>query len=259
LLHHIYPEPPMKKLLIAAAALFAATGLARADVTLGGQTWNTSSATTITLSNIVPPGNQVKNLPCIICGDNQPLQPSNFGYNDFGNTGNQTDLKFFSSGTIDDKTLGSDTLSATNYSAGFLINFLQAAGDANLTFSIGLDVNDTNVAQTLASFYFLDVTTHTVLSAFTTDTLVPDQNNGTGFPDYTLNGLTLQGVNSGDQLAFFARITGANDGPDSFFLEVQAAPAVPEASTWAMMILGFAGVGLLALRRRREGHDFRFA
>jgi pimeloyl-ACP methyl ester carboxylesterase len=123
----------MKKLLIAAAALLATTGLARADVTLGGQTWNTSSATTITLSNIVPPGNQVKNLPCIICGDNQPLQPSNFGYNDFGNTGNQTDLKFFSSGTIDDKTLGSDTLSATNYSAGFLINFLQAAGDANLT------------------------------------------------------------------------------------------------------------------------------
>jgi hypothetical protein len=31
-----------------------------------------------------------------------------------------------------------------------------------------------------------------------------------------------------------------------------ATPAVPEASTWAMMILGFAGVGVLAYRRRRN-------
>lgn len=248
----------MRRLLLASAAVLALSIPAKADVTLGGVTWNTGSATTITLSNIVPPGNQVKNLPCVICGDNQPLQPANFGYNDFGNTGNQTDLKFFSSGTIDDKTLGSDTLSATNYQAGFLINFLQSLGDVNLTFSIGLDVNDTNQAQTLASFYFLDVTTHTVLSSFTTDTLVPDQNNGTGFPDYTLNGLTLQGVNQGDQLAFFARITGANDGPDSFFFMATPTAAVPEASTWAMMLLGFAGVGLLAMRKRREGNTFRF-
>jgi len=167
-------------------------------------------------------------------------------------------LKFFSSGVVDDKTLGSDTLSATNYSAGFLINFLQNLGDLNLTFSVGLDVNDTNVAQTLASFYFLDVTTHTVLSAFTTDTLIPDQNNGTGFPDYTLNGLSLAGVNPGDQLAFFARITGANDGPDSFFLiATPTVAAVPEASTWAMMLLGFAGISLFGLRKRRN--NFRLA
>jgi len=38
------------------------------------------------------------------------------------------------------------------------------------------------------------------------------------------------------------------------------ANAVPEASTWAMMILGFLGVGGLAMRkRRREGHAFRVA
>jgi hypothetical protein len=34
-------------------------------------------------------------------------------------------------------------------------------------------------------------------------------------------------------------------------------PAVPEPSTWAMMILGFAGVGLLAYRRRGQGHAVR--
>ena len=248
----------MRKLLLATTALLALSGAARADVTLGGQTWTTGTATTITLSNQVPPGNQVKNLPCIICGENQPLQPANFGFNDFGNTGNQTDLKFFSSGIVNDKTVGSDTLAPTNYSAGFLINFLQALGDANLTFSIGLDVNDTKVAQTLASFFFLDVTTHTVLSAFTTDTLIPDQNNGTGFPDYTLNGLSLQGVNPGDQLAFFARITGANDGPDSFFLIPGVQAAVPELSTWAMMILGFIGIGAMGMRKKLTNRGFRF-
>jgi hypothetical protein len=34
--------------------------------------------------------------------------------------------------------------------------------------------------------------------------------------------------------------------------------AVPEPSTWAMMILGFAGVGFMAYRRQKQG-AFRFA
>jgi hypothetical protein len=36
-------------------------------------------------------------------------------------------------------------------------------------------------------------------------------------------------------------------------------PAVPEASTWAMMILGFAGVGFIAYRRRNQGAAIRIA
>jgi hypothetical protein len=35
--------------------------------------------------------------------------------------------------------------------------------------------------------------------------------------------------------------------------------AVPEASTWAMMVLGFLGVGFLAYRRNSGGHSFRIA
>ena len=34
--------------------------------------------------------------------------------------------------------------------------------------------------------------------------------------------------------------------------------AVPEPSTWAMMILGFMGVGFMAYRRKNK-HSFRFA
>ena len=35
--------------------------------------------------------------------------------------------------------------------------------------------------------------------------------------------------------------------------------AVPELSTWAMMLLGFAGVGFMAYRRKNQGGAFRLA
>jgi len=34
---------------------------------------------------------------------------------------------------------------------------------------------------------------------------------------------------------------------------ISAISAIPEPSTWAMMILGFAGIGFMAYRKRREG------
>jgi hypothetical protein len=117
------------------------------------------------------------------------LQPAGFGYNDFGNTGNETNLPFFSSGVVD-KTLGPDTLGAINYSGTFLAGF-----DPSLTFSIGIDVNMANgqPRQTLESFFFLDVTDQKVISAFInrTDGNLFATNNGTGFPDMTLTGLSL--------------------------------------------------------------------
>ena len=254
----------MRKLLLAATALAALSfAPAKADtITLGGQVW-TLGGTQLQLVNSPTSGNQVQNLPCLICGATQPQQPTGFGYNDFGNTGNQTDLLFFSSGIVRDH-LASDTI-GTPYAAGFLINFLQSIADPSLTFTIGIDVNDTNQAQTLESFFFLNLTTHTVLASYSPGpggTLLPDINNGTGFPDYQLTGLTLQGINPGDNLLFYSRISGANDGPDSFYLV--AAPvvtAVPEASTWAMMLLGFAGISIYGgmKSRRKEGNGFRLA
>ena len=38
------------------------------------------------------------------------------------------------------------------------------------------------------------------------------------------------------------------------FKDVIAAPPVPEPSTWALMIVGFAGVGFMACRRKRNGN-----
>ena len=246
-------------LLAGLTALLLASPASATSVSLGldPTPWVTDGAATITLSNAVPSGNQVNNLPCIICGANQPQQPALFGYNLFGNTGNADTVSFFSTATVGG-SLGLDQFAgATGYSLLPGSPLLNALG-GNLTFSVGLDVNDTGQAQTLESFWFLNLTQHTVLAVFSPGpggTLVPDINNGTGFPDYTLNGFSLAGVSAGDQVMFFARITNANDGPDSFFLlpQVQAVPLPAVGSGFPMLIAGLGG--LVALHRRRKARQ----
>jgi hypothetical protein len=63
--------------------------------------------------------------------------------------------------------------------------------------------------------------------------------------------------NAGDQAAVGANFHGdANFDPQEAFAlnrvagQFEIAAAVPEPSTWAMMILGFAGVGAMTYRRR---------
>jgi hypothetical protein len=47
-------------------------------------------------------------------------------------------------------------------------------------------------------------------------------------------------------------IAGVGTGPNSSYLARGIASAVPEVSTWAMMILGLAGVGFMAYRRNSK-------
>jgi len=47
----------------------------------------------------------------------------------------------------------------------------------------------------------------------------------------------------------FATIT---DSDGQSFQVAVVAPAVPEASTWAMLLLGFTGLGFMAYRRKSE-------
>jgi hypothetical protein len=42
-------------------------------------------------------------------------------------------------------------------------------------------------------------------------------------------------------------------------IEFSTVAAIPEPSTWAMIILGFAGVGFMAYRRKSQGPAFRIA
>jgi hypothetical protein len=251
----------MKRLLATTAILAAlAVPAAASTVTLGGQTWDTTNSGSLSLGGVVPAGNQPQNAPCVICGANQPQQPANFGYNDYQNGGNLTAATAFSDqGNGARNTLTNNTV-GDGYQVGAgsaLLAFLLANNDTSLGFSIGVDVNDNNTAQTLNAFYFLDYTTHTVLASFTGGLTgnVPSVHNGTGIPDYSITGslLNLNDVHLGDTIGFVALMTGLNDGPDSFFIE--AAPAVAQTPLPASAFLfGIGLVGLAGLVRKRQSN-----
>ena len=249
----------MRKAILAAAigAACAILGAAssRADIILGGQTW-TSTGTTLQLQSVVPGGNQPLNIQCVICGDNQPQQQTDFGYTNFKNTGSADSLIYFSTNVSGGGNAGFDTV-GTPYDGSFLRAYLANNGDPNLTFSIGIDVNDTGQAQTLEAFALLNLTQHTVLAQYSLlapgGALIPSQNNGTGFPDYTLSGFDINigtDIQLGDQLIFYARISGANDGPDSFFLIPQAVPGPVVGAGVPGLLAGCIGLWGLARRRR---------
>jgi hypothetical protein len=254
----------MRKLVFAAGAMLALLTIPAnaATIDLFAVTGSTS---TLTLEAVVPGGNQPTNNPCLICGTNQPQQPVGFGYNNFDATGNVNDYLMFSTATVGG-SLAQDTL-GTGYSVGdgsilraFLLGQLSGT-----TFSVGIDVNQTNQAQVLESFYFLNLTDMTVLASFSPGpggVALPAPNNGTGYPDYLLTGFDINrgDISLGDQVIFFARWSNANDGPESFFLVPTPNAAVPEPATWAMMLLGFLGVGLLAYRKsKKQALQFRVA
>jgi hypothetical protein len=93
-----------------------------------------------------------------------------------------------------------------------------------------------------------------VLAAYlcTVSCTVPSLSNGTGFPDYTLTGFSLNGVNPGDEIIFAARMTGLNDGPDSFFLEPAAAVPAPLAGAGIPGLIAACGMLIGFAKRRRK-------
>jgi hypothetical protein len=261
----------LKRTLLAGAAVAAlAFGFspAKADkfVTLGTANgnpvqWNTTNSGSLSLTGVVPAGNQPQNAPAVISGANQPGQPAGFGYSDYQNNGSLTNISEFSTEGNGGRTFLADDVVGIGYEVGsgsLLRNFLEAGGGiGSHTFSIGLDVDDTGVAQTLNSFWFLNLTTHTVLASFTGGTPgnIPSQNNGNGFPDYSITGfdINIGDIHVGDTVLFLARMSGLNDGPDAFFIEASPAADVPEPSSIAIMGGGLIGmVGMLGWKRRRN-------
>jgi hypothetical protein len=59
------------------------------------------------------------------------------------------------------------------------------------------------------------------------------------------------GLDPANSTAFVTQVTFTGDGP--FAGTMTAITAVPEPSRWAMMILGFCGIGFMAYRRKQSG------
>jgi hypothetical protein len=86
-----------------------------------------------------------------------------------------------------------------------------------------------------------------------------------GVPQVT-NVQDLPGLYNGSILTFFADDLGTHTEQSPGFVDsitiatnLTSTSAVPEPSTWAMMLLGFAGIGFMAYRRKQNGRWLRAA
>lgn len=242
-------EVHVKKLIAMAFATLAYAAPASAAGTI--DLFSTNGFTdNLTLVAVPPPGNEPRNEPCFICGTTQPQQPADFGFNNYKQSGNETSFTEFSTATVGG-SLAQDQL-GTGYALSFLKAFLIANNDIN--FNVGIDVNTATGQgpEVLENFSILDLTQHTILSQFIGPVALPTANNGSGFPDFVLTGFNIDrnDINVGDQLILYAQWNNASDGPEQFFL-VPVAQAVPEPGTWAMMLIGFAGLAFAFRQRRR--------
>jgi hypothetical protein len=143
------------------------------------------------------------------------------------------------------------------------------AGTANGSYTDGAVLLNENNAPTTATFTYGLLTVGQVYTAsfnvYGDNRPAPDWN-----PNWTIivNGLTTSGFDhtpgtfNGQLVSFNFVATGSDTFTFSQTSQQQASPifddftisaAVPELSTWGMMILGFFGVALMAYRRKSQG------
>jgi hypothetical protein len=179
---------------------------------------------------------QTQNNPCVI-GDPSCNEPAGMTYTSNSGPG--------------DYDLTSPLYTATSPFTTFSGNLIPT------TFHLGVDSNIATGGglQVLVFFKTFDcgtLGTTCVLDAGNSyqpaapGTTLPDNNNGNGRSDATLNGFSLT---AGHQYQFEASISNATDGMEEFFIIQNGSPSVPEPVTSALV-----GTGLVALffvRRRR--------
>ena len=126
---------------------------------------------------------------------------------------------------------------------------------ASNAFWVGIDINQTDVPQTLD--YFAMTVNGVVTDLFSTLTSVPSANNGNGYADYLLETFHLASFAATDSVQFIMDMPLANDGAEQFFLigaestpPPPPPPSVPEPGTFALLGSGLVSMaGLLARRK----------
>jgi hypothetical protein len=122
------------------------------------------------------------------------------------------------------------------------------------------------LSPAVSSNYYVDATTVGVASSpltagsgFGAESNPNSGSQGAGRDALFFNGFvpgppsTTTGINMFSDPAGFMGTLGVDTvNANGFFFGVELSPAVPEPSTWAMMILGFAGIGFMAYRRKAK-------
>jgi hypothetical protein len=152
-----------------------------------------------------------------------------------------------------------NTVTISNFSTDGTIS--PAANTGNVTGSL-----PANVALSDAGSFFNEYLFNITLGTFLTFSFTPTD-NFTGVQPTGFSGLFVDPATNfqlfpttdptGADVLFLLTIDGVTPGGDLAVYsapggEVSIAVAVPEPSTWTMMILGFVGVGAMASRRRKN-------
>jgi hypothetical protein len=173
---------------------------------------------------------------------------------------------------------GSTAVGSFNGQHTGLVDFIDLSGNAN--FIGAANGNDIKIANTSNLFVQVFDSTGTTVQPTSTQVFsLKGTGDVTAFIQASLNGVpeaiksfdlgvidpnaqsgfTFTAINGEVMTSMRLFDSGGNIADyEHYRIDIAPTAAVPELSTWGMLLVGFLGVGLVGMRRR-EGHGFRFA
>lgn len=240
----------MKKILIAGAAVLSMAGAATG-----------ASATSVLFANFDAEygGQSVLNAPVLANftvsgGTIDIIKSGDYGITCAGGSGSclDTDGSTNSAGII-------ATSQSFNFAAGETVTFsFDLSGNQRGGLGYGTDNFEAGFnfgGNTLLQSYFIGGSFGSATPFTNINTTMVSSSTSinpfAGFSNYSVGFVAGQ---SGSVTAFFHALSGDNVGPilDNVNLDISGAPTggVPEPAAWALMLMGFGGIGAMVRRRR---------